>query len=187
MLPIVIAPETEMENLFFHPKVVHLPIALAVLMPLIAGGLLLAWWRKWLPPRSWLLAIALQAILVGSAIIALQTGEAEEDRVERIVAKPAIKKHEEAAEVFVWVGAGVLGLMLVALAVSRGKAGLPAAALATLGTLAVLGLGYLTGNAGGDLVYRHNAGAAYTGSLKGAPQSPAATPKHHDDHDDHDD
>ena len=34
-----------MEALFFHPKLVHVPIALAVLMPLLSGSLLLAWWR----------------------------------------------------------------------------------------------------------------------------------------------
>ena len=34
-----------MDALFFHPKLVHVPMALGVLMPLVAGGLLL-------PPRS---------------------------------------------------------------------------------------------------------------------------------------
>jgi len=58
--------------LLFHAVVVHIPIALGVLMPLVAGGLLLAWWRKWLPPRSWALAIVLQAVLVGSGVVALQ-------------------------------------------------------------------------------------------------------------------
>ena len=52
-----------MDALLFHPKVVHIPMALGVLMPIIAGGLLLAWWRNWLPRRSWFLAIGLQAIL----------------------------------------------------------------------------------------------------------------------------
>ena len=74
-----------MDALLFHPKVVHIPMALGVLMPIIAGGLLLAWWRNWLPRRSWFFAIALQAILLGSGILALRTGEAEEDRVERVV------------------------------------------------------------------------------------------------------
>jgi hypothetical protein len=34
-----------MDTLLFHPKLVHVPMALGVLTPLIAGGLLLAWWR----------------------------------------------------------------------------------------------------------------------------------------------
>ena len=42
-----------METLPLHPKIVHLPIALAVLMPLITAGLLIAWWRDMLPRRAW--------------------------------------------------------------------------------------------------------------------------------------
>lgn len=167
-----------MDTLFFHPKIVHLPIALGVLMPLLAGGVLLAWWQKWLPARTWVLVVALQAILLGSGLVALQTGESEEERVERVVPEQAIEEHEEAAEVFVWASGGVLGLMLLALGVSRRKAGLPTAAVATLGTLAVFGVGYRTGQAGGDLVYRHNAASAYAASNEGA-ASPSAPSKRH--------
>ncbi len=103
-----------MDALLFHPKVVHVPMALGVLMPLIAGGLLLAWWRAWLPRRAWLLAVGLQAILVGSGVLALRTGEVEEERVEGVVADRYIESHEEAAEAFVWASGGVLGLMLLA-------------------------------------------------------------------------
>ena len=42
-----------MDTLPLHPKIVHLPIALAVLMPLITAGLLIAWWRDMLPRRTW--------------------------------------------------------------------------------------------------------------------------------------
>lgn len=165
-----------MDSLFFHPKVVHIPIALGVLMPLLAAGLLVAWWRGWLPARSWALVVALQAVLLGSGMVALQTGESEEERVERVVPEQAIEEHEEAAELFVWASGGVLGLMVLALAIHRRKAGLPTAAVATLGTLAVLGLGYRTGKAGGDLVYRHDAASVYAVSDQGPGSSPAAAP-----------
>lgn len=154
-----------MDALFFHPKLVHVPMALGVLMPLIAGGLLLAWWRGWLPRRGWFLAIALQAILVGSGVLALRSGEAEEERVERIVAERFIEEHEEAAEGFVWASGGVLAMMLLAAALGSRRSGLPTAAAATLGTLLVLGLGYRTGQAGGKLVYQHGAAEAYTGAV----------------------
>lgn len=154
-----------MHALLFHPKVVHVPMALGILMPLIAGGLLLAWWRSWLPRRGWILAIGLQAILFGSGIVALRTGEAEEDRVERVVAERFIEAHEEAAEVFVWTSGGVLGLMILAAALGSRRSALPTAAVATLGTLLVLGLGYRTGQAGGKLVYEHGAAQAYASGL----------------------
>ena len=177
-----------MDTLFFHPKVVHIPIALGVLMPLLASGVLLAWWRTWLPARSWVLVVALQAVLLGSGIVALQTGESEEDRVERVVPEQVIEEHEEAAEVFVWASGAVLGLMLLGLAIHRSKAGLPTAAAATVGTLVVLGLGYRTGQAGGDLVYRHNAASVYAaapaaaeGSAGGLPTRRAGAQRDDDD------
>lgn len=160
-----------MDTLFFHPKVVHIPIALGALMPLVAGGLLVAWWRQWLPARSWLVVIALQAILLGSGIVALQTGESEEERVERVVPEQAIEEHEEAAEVFVWTSGAVLAILLLGLATAKRRSGLPLAALGTLGTLVVFGLGYQTGQAGGELVYRHGAASAYVS--QGSQSAPA--------------
>jgi len=151
-----------MDALLFHPNVVHVPMALGVLMPLVAGGLLLAWWRRWLPPRAWYVAIGLQAVLLGSGALALRTGEAEEERVERVVAERYIHRHEEAAEGLVWASGGVLGVMILAAALGARRTALPTAAMATLGTLLVLGLGYRTGQAGGALVYQHGAARAYT-------------------------
>ncbi|MEZ4364083.1 MAG: hypothetical protein R3B48_28175 [Kofleriaceae bacterium] len=169
-----------MDALLFHPKVVHIPMALAVLMPLVAGGLALAWWRSWLPWRGWLVAAALQAILVGSGVVALRTGEAEEERVERVVSESLIETHEEAAEGFVWGSGAVLVMMLLAAALGRKRAGLPLAAVATLGTLAVFGLGYRTGQAGGSLVYEHGAAQVYGGAAAGGPRS---APAYHEDDD----
>ncbi len=160
-----------MTDLLFHPKLVHVPLALGVLMPLIAGALLLAWWRRWLPGRAWLIAIFLQTVLFGAGLLALRTGEAEADRVERVVPEKIIDAHQEAAELFVWAGGAVLGLMIAAGALARRRPGLPTAAVATLGTVLVLALGYRTGEAGGRLVYRHGAAQVYANG-----PSPSAAP-----------
>jgi uncharacterized membrane protein len=164
-----------MDALLFHPKVVHVPVALGVLMPLIAGGLVLAWWRDWLPWRAWFVAIGLQTVLVVSGVVALRTGEAEEERVERVVPKRLIKAHEEAAEVFVGASGAVLVVMLAGAALGKRRSGLPIAAAATLGTVLVLGLGYRTGQAGGSLVYEHGAASAASG------HGVAPGARHHDD------
>ena len=168
-----------MDSFLFHPKLVHIPIALAVLMPLVASGMLFAWCQKWLPPRAWVIAVALQVVLVASGVLALRSGEAEAERVERVVAERFIEEHEEAAEAFVWASGGVLAVMLLALVRSSRRTGPVAATVATFGTLIVLGLGYRTGHAGGDLVYRHGAAQAYaTGGaspgIRAAPAQPHA-------------
>jgi hypothetical protein len=172
-----------MDALFFHPKVVHIPMALGALMPLVTAAIALAWWRKWLPARSWVLAVALQVVLLASGVVALQTGETEEDRVEHIVPEPVVEAHEEAAEVFVWASGAVLGLMLLALVTSRRRPGLPLAAVATVGSLVVLGLGYRTGQAGGELVYQHGAANAYLTPGGEALPLPRERSRHDDDDD----
>jgi len=151
-----------MDALLFHPKLVHVPIALAVLMPLVAGSLALAWWKTWLPRRVWWVAVALQAILVVSGLAALKSGEADEGRVERLVAESLIEAHEARAHAFVIAGATVLVAMAAAALLESNRAAMRAAALSTLGTLLVLQLGYQTGQAGGELVYTHGAAQAYT-------------------------
>jgi hypothetical protein len=162
-----------MEALFFHPKVVHIPIALGVLMPLIAAGSWVAWWKEWLPGKSWILVVALQAVLVVSGVVALRTGESEEERVETVVSEQFIEAHEEAAEAFVWASGAVLGIMLIPLALSRRPTGIAVAAVATVATLVVLGLGYRAGEAGGALVFRHGAAQAYAGGDLSSPNVPS--------------
>ncbi len=150
-----------MDQLFFHPKLVHLPMALAVLMPLVSGGVLLAWWRGWFDRRVWVLVFMLQAALVGSGALAMNTGEREEERVEQVVAEEQIETHEEAAEVFVWASAALLLLMAVPLVLPDARARQMVALGAVLGTLVISGLGYAAGEAGGKLVYQYGAAQVY--------------------------
>ena len=153
-----------MDTLPLHPKLVHLPIALAILMPMISAGLLLAWMRDLLPKRTWIVAVALQATLVGSSVMAMRSGEDEEERVERVVPESAIEAHEEAAEAFTWTAAGALVLFVAGAAIPGAAAARGAAGAATAATLVVLLLGYRVGQAGGALVYQHGAATAYTGA-----------------------
>jgi uncharacterized membrane protein len=153
-----------MDTLPLHPKLVHIPMALAVLMPLLSGGLLLAWLRGWFPKRTWLIAVVLQGILLGSAVWAKESGEDEEERVEAVVPESAIEEHEEAADLFL-IGAAVVTLTTAAALVVPGQAvaGI-LGGIATAGTVVVLFLGVRVGEAGGKLVYQHNAGTAYGAS-----------------------
>jgi uncharacterized membrane protein len=149
-----------MNGLPLHPIIVHLPLVLALLAPLVLVGVTI-WTRRPGASRSgWLLAGALQVAVLLGGLAALQSGERDEERVERVVPGAAIEAHEAAAQLFV-AGAGVaLALTLGALLLHR--KGTPwAGGLAVIAAVAVAGLGVRTGHAGGQLVYQHNAGAAW--------------------------
>jgi len=107
-------------------------------------------------------------MLLGAGLAAMKTGENEEDRAERVVPAAAIERHEEYAEQFVWaVGLTLVPAVLVFAfrkpAVARGMA-----VLTVVGTVVVAAAAIRVGHAGGQLVYVHNAGAAYASEVKPA-------------------
>jgi uncharacterized membrane protein len=161
-----------MNDLPLHPAIVHIPLVIALLAPVVLAYLT---WRAFgagAGRRAWAVIVALQGAVVGVGILGLRSGEAEEERVEAVVAEAAIEAHEHRAQAFV-LGAGVvLGLTVFGLAAPRASRLLAPASL--VAALVVAGLGVMTGHAGGSLVYRHGAAAAYT-------SSPAAAPRAHDD------
>lgn len=157
-----------------HPAVVHFPIVLVVILPIAAIVGLVLIRRGESVQRVWAPVVVLAAALAGSAFLAVRTGEAEEERVEDIVTEAAIHTHEEAAELFFPLSAGVL--LLVAAGLLKGSVGKGARTVATVAALGLLVSGYRVGHTGGSLVYEHGAAAAYT--------SDAGTIEVEDDHDD---
>jgi len=142
-------------------------------MPLLALGVLVAFWTDHIPRKAWALVAGLQAMLVVGGVVAMRTGGIEEDKVESVVGEQAIEQHEEAAEAFVWVAGAVLALTALGLVVPRRVVRVTAAA-AAIGMTAVAGLGVRAGHAGGTLVYGRNAASAYaSGPASG--QRPASS------------
>lgn len=154
-----------------HPAVVHLPIALSVVTPLLAVGLLVG-------PRSmrsrrplWIVVVILHAVLLASSWAAFETGEAQEEIVEAVVGDGIIEKHEQAANVF-------LALALTAFVASltgtrAGRIGAVSRSFAAAAGLAMLVAGVNVGHAGGELVYRHGAAAVYADNAPAKRSAPS--------------
>ncbi|HEU4563178.1 MAG TPA: DUF2231 domain-containing protein [Gemmatimonadaceae bacterium] len=148
-----------------HPAIVHFPIVLAVLAPFVAVGSLWAIRRGANPLRSWGIATLVLGALVASSWVAVETGEQQEDRVERVVSEQPLESHEEAAQLFLFTSAAVLGV--AGLGLVRGRVGRAARIVGTAGSLALVVVGWNVGHTGGELVYRHGAASAYTGGTPG--------------------
>lgn len=156
-----------------HPAIVHLPIALAVLVPLFAIGALWAIRRGAKSRAAWSVPVAMLGLLLLSGWAALQTGEQGEEPVERVVGEAAIETHEESAERFM-VATGVVMLLATAGFVG-GRTGSISRAATGVASVLLLGAGYQVGHSGGALVYRDGAPIAMaapsnspTGSASGA-------------------
>ena len=149
-----------MSGIPLHPLVVHFPIVLSVLLPI---SILAALWgiRKGATPRkAWAVPLVVAAALTLSAFVATRTGEAEEDRVEKVVARRAIHGHEEAAERFLMFS-GVL-LVVAAGGLLPRTTGRAARLVTAAGALGLVAAGVQVGHSGGTLVYREGAASAYT-------------------------
>lgn len=147
-----------------HPAVVHFPIVLMFLVPLFMVGALVAIRRGAAPRRAWSLAVAAAAALSLSAWVAVQTGESQEDRVERAVGDTALEAHEEPAERFLLLS-GALAVVTLA-GFAGGVAGRAGRGVALAGSLGLIAAGVQVGRTGGELVYQHGAGAAYSASTQ---------------------
>lgn len=151
-----------MSNLPLHPALVHLPLGLAFVLPLLALGLTLAALRGRWSSGAWAMLVGLLLLTVGGGLAAMSTGEQQEDVVERVVPDAVIEQHEERAEAFVWASGGVLALALAALVLKKEGPRRVLATGVTAGTLAMAALAMWTGHSGGELVYSHGAASAYT-------------------------
>jgi len=158
-----------MSDVPIHPMVVHFPIVLALLSPVVIGGALYLVAKKGSDAtRTWLVVVVYQAALFVSALVTMRLGEGDEERVEKVVAESFIENHEEWAEIFTWSIGATLALAAVTLFVKKPAWLKTMPLLAAVLTLAPMAG---TGHSGGELVYKHGAASAYVSASKGGSAS----------------
>jgi uncharacterized membrane protein len=161
-----------MSNLPLHPAIVHVPLGLAFVIPLVAIAIAVAVRAGRLQRGAFGVVLGLQILLVGGGLVAMKLGERDEHRVEAVVSERLIEAHEERAEAFLWV-AGVVLAGAAALLVVPGRTVGVVSAVVAAGTLAVAALAVRTGEAGGELVYVQGAAAAWAPASSGGAVVPA--------------
>lgn len=95
-----------------HPDIVHIPIGMSVLLPLVIIAFLWAERKDVVSPRAWLFVVGLQVLIAGSSFLAAQAGEQDEEVVEHVVPESAIEAHEEWGEAVTWYSLATLGTVI---------------------------------------------------------------------------
>lgn len=143
-----------------HPAIVHFPIALAFLLPLMALATAILMRNKKWPATTWLGIVVLQIGLTVSGYVALETGETDEAKVGKVVSKEYIHEHEEAAEIF--VGLTVLATVFsVVVYFLKQEFQFPLQVVVILIGLLASYQAYRTGEMGGQISYFHGGAAAH--------------------------
>lgn len=165
-----------MTELPLHPQFVHLPLALAIILPILAILLSLLIKSEKFPSQVWTIIVGLQLVATVSGYVAMSLGENEEEIVEKVVGKEALHHHEEHAEMFVaaTVAASVFSATVLFVKTS---AQFPLMLVSFILMLGQLFLGVRSGQSGGALVYVHKAAEAYSQNrLSQEPQGLLPTP-----------
>lgn len=155
-----------------HPIVVHFPIAITIILPILVLVFAFMIKANKMSHHAWLIIIGLQIVTTASGYYAMETGEDEEEQVERVVAKKIIHEHEEAAEVFVGSMVVALVLSIAAFFLRKDVQFLLQLGIFVIGLVSCY-LVYQVGETGGEMVYRHGAASAY---LQEGPQGILPTP-----------
>lgn len=150
-----------MNSLPLHPIVVHLPLVLAFLVPVIVLAVLVGRAKGWLHRRSWWAAVVAGAVFALGTVVAVNTGSQEEERVEDVVGNAPIEDHEEAAETLMWGSLVLLGLLGATPFLRSARPERVVASLAAIAGIALAATAVSVGHSGGQLVYRYGAAAAY--------------------------
>jgi uncharacterized membrane protein len=167
-----------------HPAVVHFPIVLAVLLPFVALWALLALRRSDRPRPLWIPVVVAGALLFGSSLLAKETGEDQEERVEQVVGESAIEQHHEWADRMVVVSGVVLFLVLAGLL--PGTIGGLGRWLSLVAAVVAMVVVVQVGTTGGELVYKHGAASVYVEGGGPGAGAAAETARRHSEREDDD-
>ncbi len=142
-----------------HPIVVHFPVVLSILLPIVTVVSLWSIRRGAPAMRAWSVALAFSAALTLSAWVAVETGEQQEERVEDVVGEARLDAHADAGQALLYASIGVLAVL--SLGLMSGDKGRIARYVGAVGTLTVAAAAFKVGMTGGDLVYKYDAASAY--------------------------
>ena len=174
-----------MFDLPLHPVVVHFPIVLGILLPFAA---ILVWWgikKNLVKQKVWAVIIAIVLVYGASALLAVEMGEKDEDKVEKVVAEKLIEEHEEMGELIPWFAGGLLLISFSGYYWKNSHAA--RLGFVVLSLVAIIPLAN-TGHTGGKLVYKYGAAKAHMSTyIQGEEQTANNIDRHLNEEEENDD
>ena len=145
-----------MESLPLHPAIVHLPIGIALMLPIL--NILFFWLFKTGKAKreASMILIIMHLGLATTSFLAMQLGEIEEEKIEHQIDHNALENHEHKGEFYAQATIA-LALVSVLLVFTRGRRFEQVLGLLFIGQIILIFFTYQVGHSGAQLVYKHDA------------------------------
>lgn len=151
-----------MDGLPLHPLVTHLPLVLAVLLPIVSGAIGYAVWKGRASGGLWVWVLAGHFVLLASAGAASLLGEADARRIQTRVEADAVEEHQDEGHRLLFGVSVAFGLALAGLVLRDPKRRHVAMAATLAAGLVCAALAVAAGRGGAVLVYERGAAAAWS-------------------------
>jgi len=151
-----------MDALPTHPMLVHLPLALGALSPILCGAIGYAIGRRGAAETLWAWVVAAHFVLLASSGAAALLGETDARRIQTRIDSEAVQSHEDDGHRLLMACALAFGLALAGLVLPKRRARRAAMAAAFAASLICATLAVVAGHGGAVLVYQHGAAAAWS-------------------------
>lgn len=142
-----------------HPAIVHFPVVLVFLLPISVAVAIWTIRKGARATRAWMVPLAIAGALSLTSWLSVETGENQDERVERVVQEQALETHEEAAEAF--LTGSIVVLLVTGAGLIRGPVGKFSRVATGVAAVGLLAGGAYVGHTGGQLVYKYGAASAY--------------------------
>ena len=150
-----------METLPLHPGLVHLPLGIVFILPILSLLFLFFLKKTFLNRNAFIFLVILHGLLCATSFVAMETGEDEEDKVEKIVEEYHIEEHEQKAEDFLISTIVVFIFTLIIYFIPNINFFIGGSLFLLILQFALIFMAYEVGHTGGELVYKYKAADSY--------------------------
>ena len=172
-------------NPTLHPFFVHLPIAIAILLPFFIGSAMMFYRKNQENANQiWYFTAVAMVIMAIFTIFSLMSGKPAEEILEKLINEEAIETHEDMGELFGIVTLATTGLALF-LFIFKGKLRQTFMYVLFALSLVLMVMGLYTGKTGGEVGHAEGGATELHKAIEAAGGDWRKLAEEHEEHEEH--
>jgi len=142
-------------NPLLHPFFIHIPLAVALILPFLSGFALFNYRKNPENLKSFWPFVVIPVLFMSVFLmLSLSSGEEAIELLEHVMSEEPLEEHEEIAEIFAMLGY-IVSLLAIFVLFMKEQVRSVLMIIVFVGSIALAGLGLATGKSGGKIVHQH--------------------------------